>query len=133
MMCWVKKNKNKTLRNLRKCVAETVEKRPSWTPSCFPWHQLFPLILLFLLVFIPPLALYLLSHGPNLQTVSLTDHEAKVSLSVVSVPAAQVSLQCQWAQIPSRWLCQCQSAGKRTHLTALIKQKLLWGNFFFLF
>lgn len=69
-----------------------------------------------------------------------TDHEAKVSLSVVSIPAAQVSLECQWAQIPSPWLCQCQSAGKRPeqakyclYSTALIKLtvgKCCWVFFF---
>lgn len=49
----------------------------------------------FLLFSIPPLTLHLPSLWPNSTTVSPTDHEAKVSLSVLSILAAQVSLECQ--------------------------------------
>lgn len=37
---------------------------------------------------------------PSLCSHSPADHEAKVSLSVLSLPAAQIPLHCQRAQIP---------------------------------
>lgn len=83
---------------------------------CFP-------VFSFFLFSIPPLTLR--PNSPTAPPPPPPDHEAKVSLSVVSVPAAQVSLQRQRPHIPGSRLCQCQSAGKRpgsmSLLTGLIK------------
>lgn len=69
----------------------------------FPWHQ--PLILLLSLRPIPP---------PLSLSLPPTDHEAEVSLSVISFSAAQVSFHRQRAQIPGPRVRQRQSAGERS-------------------